>query len=265
MAFDLYITFSGLCLFAPGPDGTLQVLLPEIRGGGGATSHEPIIGSEVIYQPGAPGETDDLWHCRLGRGVVDLTDLKTSDSLKFDLSPASVVDIRRIADAPLKPTAARVQVLLKKGALCTDCDTVYGARWWMVYPFEFPKLMHMATKIHWKVSGITNKVGDGEGLRLSYPPVVGDECKLFTLRPDARKEIRIDIYNTPSDEHPGKPNPAEEEILPLGSAKHFRAYYDLFDKPKRRTVPKFWDKGTGLMLVKVGRRFNCILAAAIEP
>lgn len=265
MAFDLFITFAGLCLFRrpkKEEEKWIEVLLPPTgehehccKDASNPASkptvpgHFAKLGYHVRYDPGATGTPGNRFREFDFEGKhLDLGSLGNPETLNREFRQLDVVDITDVVTKPLNPGCAIGRVTIRAGSLCPGavCEHSRGARW------EFPDkkpAQHMSTLVTWRIRNVKETVQGGEGLELVVTDLKSrtpERCAI--LRP-VDGQIRIYLFHTPYDELPSQGVPpfqtwTQEEPDPT-KAEHFRAYYDLFPghKPAQGDVPVFVDEG----------------------
>lgn len=292
MAFDLYVTFSGLCLFWKRKESPLQILLPDATG----FDHRIVVGYHVRYDPRLTSASyarffehkiqEQGWELRLDR-------LQTLDEgIDVEMKEVSIVNIHKIVKKPPNLSNAYFRASVNRGALCkrNDCEHEMGAHWTLKESEEEEdRPERMATTIHWKIPNVSATVGNREGLTLQVcrrceQNDIEEKC-LANLYP-VNGQIRIYVFHTPRSEFPSATPENLEQVKPNHTVEHFRAYYKLFDgiNPKQKPVPKLksFEKlpRAGILKKKLrptieeatmitppyyyGRRFNCILASISE-
>lgn len=241
MAFDLFITFSGLCLFRHKKKDKLRVLLPETSG---CHRHYPVFGYHARYRPGAlstPGKR--FVEHPLGCGALLLDQFEADDDLDRSLGRTDVVDISAVARKPADPSRAFLQVVIGAGAVCPPsvCEQPRGARWKLGKHAGPEEGRHMATSLTWRIQHVRQQVGNYDGLTLNVPEHNGT-VKTVTLRPD-RGQIRVFVFHTMEDEQLSAGPPPFEQLCPNHPADHFSIYYGLFRRPVDTPIPHFVNDG----------------------
>src|SRR5688500_3470323 len=99
MAFDLYVTFAGLCLFTRRHSEPLRVLLP-----GPVPGHHAVVGCHARYADRSTNPAGDLWeHDLPANGRLLLNELRTGDPLDLSLAGLNVVDLFSLMQRPAEP------------------------------------------------------------------------------------------------------------------------------------------------------------------
>lgn len=260
MAFDLYITFSGLCLLARRKEEML-VLLPRTDG---CHKHWAVLGSDVRYQPDRTGEAvNGFVEHRLAEQQI-LLDLDTEHALDNHLHGFDIAEIPRTAGL-LRPDLSYLQFVLVDGAPCPLglCNQEKGAKW------EYRgKRQNLATELHWRIRDVTSDADGAEGL--SVRVATTDSRKYDVVLRPVNRQIRMYLFHTIADELPSNNPPAPNLLEPDSEAPHFCHYYDLFmggaecDPPRfapERVKSNRREKGEALFRhAHIGRRYSCVAA-----
>lgn len=270
MKFDLYVTFSGLCLLVRRPRSKeLLVLMPETSG---MHEHVAVLGSHKKHQPqvSVPPRVTMVEH-RLGKGEVGLDHVRTPDDLETSLAGRHVKDLTPCAGKRTKPASALVSIRVAAGAVSRNSDPGDMAEW-STDEGDGPRL---ATSITWKFSSVENTIGDGRpGLSVQIPDAATGRPKtveLLAVEVDDAFELKMYLHNVLPDELPSVPgNPPARPIEPGQDAPHFKHYFDLFDGAVGCKPPKFKKharKNLGRLIEERsfdGRRYTCIIASVEE-
>jgi hypothetical protein len=265
MAFDLYVTFAGLCLFKRKHNEPMRVLLPDA-----GMSHRAVVGWHVRYAV-RPDATARRFEERplVRSGELRLDSLTTDDRLNTSLSGLDIVEIFPLMQRPAKRNKALAEVVVGHGSACPPhiCEHFRGARWNLCWPHgEYEQ--HMATALTWRIAAVESRLAGSneEGIEL-VQHVGGATPKLGTLRP-INGQIRIFVFNVKPGELPSANPPEMETLRPGYPAEHFTAFYTLFDPPAPNCVPEFVDDGTPRELPFIGgvfgRLFTCMVASTDE-
>jgi hypothetical protein len=283
MAFDVHVTFVGLCLFVDrGPENPMEVLLPatgahaasppdphatsggdcpcSVHGHAGAaphadgthggTAHVHEHAAAVLYptaleEEEAGEDPPELRRFDLKGGVLDLSGLATYNR-HLHVYLRDVVDLTEVVKGRLADRdAAAGKVLIASGTSCPISLRPHfaGGRWKLG---NRPR-QHMSTRVHWIIPDVVETAGeDGEeGLALRILDAQGNVREaLPTLRP-FQNRIDLFVYHALEEEIPPfKANLAsDDEIRPGDRAEHFEAFYALFPGV-HPVVPAFVDRGT---------------------
>ncbi|HEY0019451.1 MAG TPA: hypothetical protein VGC13_24330 [Longimicrobium sp.] len=271
MAFDLYITFSGLCMLVRRPD-ELLVLLPHTHDGD--HKHVAVFGSHRRYQPEAAGGTPFVEH-ELGRGVVSLDDLDADSKLRTNLQGFEIADITGCVSPVQNPGAIFAQIVVNQGAPCPRevCEQHHGAYWNFRDPENHGsvKRQRLATALHWRIRDVREEVDGREGLMVRVTPSSGQPYDV-TLRPSGG-QLRMYVFHTLPDEKPSSGPPHPRPIKNGEKAPHFEHYFELFDgKPSEECLPEFAgdteearDGEKFMQFNFVGRRYSCVMATIDDP
>ncbi|HEU4455835.1 MAG TPA: hypothetical protein VFR81_22410 [Longimicrobium sp.] len=274
MAYDLFITFAGLCMFrrprveeeARGggsrEDRRVEVLLPptgahaECCGDGRSGDHGAAgervpghfarLGYHARYDPtvtSAPGKRFREFDFTGKR--LDLGSLGNPDSLNREFGHMDIVDLTDVVTGPLDPDCAIGQVIMKAGSLCPGavCDHSRGARWKLAKK----ETQHMATLVTWRIRRVRELVRGAEGLELKVADLKSGEKEVCGILRPVDGQIRIYVFHTPWDELPSQGVPPFQTWTSGGlkptEADHFKAYYELFPDHGDDAVPMFVDEG----------------------
>lgn len=272
MAFDLHITFAGMCLFVPdkknGQD-VMHVLLPSTEHGhGGGMSHHL---SQLLYKPEHdPGKSasealEKPMEVPLRDRLLDLTHLGDKSSyIPPDFS--GVVDLNEAAERKVDrafldevDTGGRVvtRVTLAAGSASIP-ERSKGGKWRLGHISK-----QMATGVEWTISDVQGDFLEleleGMNRDVNQPPHV---LRLEPVADGGKQVIHLWLYHSPESEIPGElppskiprtPNPGEK-------AEHFAAFYNLTGAPVPvfEEMPKRGKDAPALL----GDELNCIVATA---
>jgi hypothetical protein len=267
MAFDLFVTFAGMCLFKIKPDEPLlRVLLP-----GPVHNHHAIVGFHLKYAVQSTAHGNRFRERPLPRGGKLLLDrLVTDDTLEPNLDGYNVVNLTEVLGRPPEPDKAFCQVLLKHGSACPRalCEPADGAIW-KLEGSAGGKPQHMATSVTWCVSNVQNELGrtGEEGLDLLLE-VGGATQKLAELRPQGN-QIRLYVFHTHACELPSGNPPCIQRLRKGHKVEHFRDYYKLFPGDPPDAAPVFVNDGSKRALPfaearAFGRLFTCMVSQTNE-
>jgi hypothetical protein len=268
MPFNLYITLGGLCVLTDtGSD--LLVLLPDTRGHG--EPHVPVLGWDRRFQPDAPKPTCEkgLMEHMVNPGEITLHGLPSGPIKKPEFAKFDIVNLQTATRQPPNPANALIWMRISDGELATEVEKSDPARWF--WPPAKDNLL-MATFATWKVTGLTNKVGNEEGIQVSVNGVT------ITLRPqpddDGERLIGMYLFHVLRDERPCLRKPTNIQMKPGQKAPHFSAFYDLFDAPADNHSPEYCNDGSsricdeakgvlgGRAFISIGLRYTCIMGGA---
>ncbi|HEX2201672.1 MAG TPA: hypothetical protein VHG91_00165 [Longimicrobium sp.] len=257
--FDLYVTFSGLCLFAYRDKmDPLLVLLPPTgsngHGGHGHVDHHvAVFGSREVYQPGSEVQPVNRFveHV-LGGGEIVFDRLLTQAGFDPSLDGFDVLDLSDITDTPARPDFAFARLALTQGEVWRDGAHDRGGVWqveWDEVELETGSvrmstrriLQHMTARVTWKVPGLTNQVEIGgelvDGLSARFRTSAGSYRTVKLQARDGR--LRTYLFNVPGHEHLSLGRPGFTQLEPGTKAPHFEAFYALFHEPEAAPVPTF--------------------------
>jgi hypothetical protein len=276
MAFNLRITFSGLCLFVPQPagrgsnrgaTGRMHVLMPGMFGHEHAMDrHVPILSYDAGYLvQGGP---------TLGvPALAKLSGLALAPVAGEEASLAlcgHIVDLKEITRKPVDPDHLGADTKKKLVARVTlgagKLTRVSPGVCWEWRPGEFRPIAH---RVEWEIPGI-------EGDRLELVGDIlgggGTPKALGTLFPvDGR--INLEVLHDTAHELPPDPMPMHHSAPPMpgDSPKHFSAYYGVFGGPVPIVLPRYWGDlsdapaiANGCEVIPPdmgGRPYNCLVAA----
>lgn len=245
MAFDLYITFAGLCLFSRRKEAgkeVLYVLLPDVKhvhvNGQPMEPHRAVVGYHARYHHSTPspktlvpGKNPHFKEHNLNGHDLDLSGIESKDSLKPELDHMDVVRVPKITPNRPEPAKALSKVVLRAGRACPTelCEPNRGAQWELTWPEngnDVTICQYMATMVHWRICNVTSAEGKDEFTLRTSSKEGG--LNLATLRPDGRGRIRIYLFHTPKDELPSAGPPPFKKLKPEASMEHFEAYYSLY-------------------------------------
>lgn len=257
MAFDLYITISGLCLLARRSE-ELVVFLPRTHGN---CKHFAVLGSHARYQPDRPAEAvNGFVEHHLGEQSL-LLDFDTEHALDTHLGGYDIAELPK-AYGPLKPEERYLQLILSDGSACPEgiCRQEKGARW----RYQ-EKNQNLATEVHWRVRDVTSEAEGKEGINVRVISPM-NEAHEITFRP-VNRQLRIYLFHTVADELPSN-NPPAPKLLPVGEpAPHFSHYYSLLTQPECEPpilLPEEDEETTSprkmFLHGHVGRRYSCVVA-----
>lgn len=281
MAFDLYITFSGLCMLVRRKD-ELHVLLPRTHD---AHKHIAVIGSHRKYQPEVGGSSPFVEY-ELGAGPISLEDLETDQGFSARLDAFEIADMGGCVGDRRNPNAVYAQLVLNQGSPCplAVCENHGGAVW--KFKGEDRRL---STSLHWRIRDVQEDMDGREGLSVRVITAAGPSIDV-KLRP-VQGQIRMYLFHTLPDERPSSGPPQPKPIQAGTPAPHFGHYFDLFAPLAQlpaRCHPVFTsdreefvaelDAGSASVqpgspaarrrrLVQenfVGRRYSCVLATVAE-
>ncbi len=266
MAFDLFITFAGLCLFQRPKEGgeELKVFLPPTQGhehcckdASDPTSESTVpghfarLGYHVRYDPtltGGPGKR--FQEFEFAGKHLDLGSIGgRPKTLNREFRQLDVVDITDVVTEPLCPDRAIGGATIRSGSLCPGavCEHSRGARWEI--PGKKPT-QHMATLVTWRIRDVKKVMEGGEGLELVVTDLKGRNPERCAVLRPVDGQIRIYLFHTPHDELPSQGVPPFQTWNSKGpngeratEADHFRAYYSLFPGHDGDEVPEFVDEG----------------------
>jgi hypothetical protein len=284
MSFELRITFSGLCMFVPGKDaeaGRMHVLMPATgahdHGGHAAAGEQPVeqhvlrLAYDAVHEqtsPGAPTRKPVFVELAGSALSVPHDGRPSADPAV----PPSVVDLFRVTEDKIDPALVRgapaghVAARVSMGAGAVS-DVAEGAVWELDGRDE-----EMSHAVQWVVPEVP-----GDSLTWDVAGAGGRFRTLHPVRQGSRQVLELYIFNIPPRELPAEVPPMSGAIptLPPGyPAWHFLAYYDLFDHPKRRPVPRFKHgprgKASGLQSLRVGLQgvttYTCVPAqSGLKP
>lgn len=248
--FTLDITFSGLCLLVRQTTAKkLLILLPHAHSEGGEMpEHLMVLGAHGRYRPAGPFQRKGQFReYVLTDGDLAFVNWTPVPSAELAL-PASVADLTTLAEErPPLPEHARLRWPIPAGHLCAECARDEGAVW----RFAGSK-RRMATRLAWRIPGVTATVGGQPGLRIRFTTVDGGEQE-FVIRPAKEADpdnpgteiyrAALYLYHTPADELPSHAGHPSEQAEEDGDENHhFGAYYGLFipnlDEPLPVRVPE---------------------------
>lgn len=261
MAFDLFITISGLCLLVR-KEEELLVLLP-------ATSDDPkhkhhaVLGSHARYQPEEATAASVFVEHHLARQTISFDDFDTDHAFRADLEKLGIAKIPKKDVGTLTPAKSYLQFMLADGGPCPEnlCAHEKGGRW--LYKNVEQTL---ATALHWRIRDVNSDVDGREGLAIKVLSTMGERYTV-KMRP-VNRQIRMYLFHTPADELPSQ-NPPVPQHLPSGTpAPHFCHYFELFssgecDAPTLEPDVVSTSKGNVAKRYQhdhIGRRYSCLLA-----
>lgn len=233
MAFDLHITFGGMCLLVRDYQmERLCVLLPPVPPEMGhphtSTLHVKV-GGEV--------------KCVSLAGLhLDLSPLPTDDGLAFNF-PLNLVDLdyvtREAVARDLLGDLTSGSVLSTITLAAGSCGGVSrGARWCLgSRPPRF-----MATTVEWVIRSVDRAAVDGLA---EYTRCDASEL-IKTIESNHTPALHVGIFNTPKHDKPSELPPINRPLdrpAPGVEIRHFDAFYGLYKDPAGRPTPKFKDLG----------------------
>ena len=241
----LVIQFRCLCFFVRDLEkGRMHVLTPATCGceHGGVDRHAAFLvfpkeGGRLnaagnFKQDGEDGKADyvemDGWALTLG---------KARGRAVLGLKKAAL-DLNAVAQAAISPGLVRgrrdkritSRVTLRGGSMTS---TLAPGFW----NFNRKKQIPMARDVVWTIHNLPDAPLEVRRSRFAVgqrPNPKGDE-EVVTLLPNVRGEFRLEFHNSMLGDF-GKPLETRD---PDRAARHFKAYYTLYDRPRRRPIPKF--------------------------
>jgi hypothetical protein len=241
MAFDLYVTFAGLCLFKRRHDEPLRVLLP-----GPVPDHHAVVGCHARYAGTATNAAGDLWEHPIPQGgQIGLDEVRSTDALDRSLAGLHVVDLFALMQRPAERDRAFAEVVIGHGSACSPhpWERARGARWELAWPKGI-YWNHMATAVTWRIRDVQDRIETNEeGIELTVRMPSGARRTLATLRPRGG-HVSMYVFHAPRCELPsGDLGTCQENLAPGDGMPHFQAYYSLFDGESPACMPRFVDEG----------------------
>ena len=238
MSFDLSITFTGMCLFAPEPastgsTGRMHVLMPAM--GQGTDRHYPYLVYDVAYAVEGAKQLSRALHVEgLDEFELLLPGFTRPDGAPIDLSlPEEAYNLdqvfgaRRLSREWIRPSPN--ERLASRVPLVAGCITDYepGARWRLGFGGPVP----MSWKVRWTIRGIEGS--ELRGVRISRMDG-GGYRELPVLRP-IRETIHLYVFNAVCKDLPPQTSMQDPE---LGyAAHHFSGFYSLYYASENLPVP----------------------------
>jgi hypothetical protein len=267
MAFDLYITLGGLCLLTDA-GRELLVLLPDTSKHG--VPHFPVLGWERRFQPDAtssPCEKGFMEHA-VQPGWITLHGLPAGPIRTPNFAAFDIVNLHTATKQQPNPAKAVIGMRISDGELAADAVGSDPARWF--WPPAKDNLL-MATFVTWKVTGLTNRIGNDEGIQVAFNGTT------VTLRPQPQGEDRLIgmyLFHVLQDERPCLRKPTNVQLKPRQPAPHFSAFYDLFDTTADKHLPLYCNDGSSEVcdedkiafrakaFINIGLRYTCIIGGS---
>jgi hypothetical protein len=243
MPFDVKINFSGLCLFAPEPGGTvgpdrMHVLMPKVaHHTHGPDRHIPVVYFDVAHLSPTPMPLKNIFAQVLLRGhTMELGSGGATLALCSQMANLKEVTGRDakpnlFGSDPDKRLDSRVTL---SGGSMTAASEGYCWEW---DPGVVRRISH---QVEWTIPGLTT-------LPLQLEAIDAETTNARTLPPlypvagDAGDVIYLYIHHVPSAELPPDQDKGHE-LMPGQETPHFSAYYSLFGGPVPTRVPRYWSK-----------------------
>jgi len=247
MSKKLIIKFRCLCFFARDKAGKrMHVLAPATcgceDGGAGIEKHRAYL---VFPRDGGPLADDGTFMDGGAGGAVDYVDMEgwsltlpgtgTPATLGFD--PSTVVDLDAVTQDVLSPALvsgprdARIsaRVTLPSGRM----DTVEAPGIWK---FD-GQTMSMARDVIWVVDGLPDEplVVRRKRFEVGADPAAGAEEIVAQVEANVRGEFRLEFHHSMEGDF-GRPLQTRD---PGRAARHFKAFYALYDNPAHQPIPEF--------------------------
>lgn len=288
MAFNLRFTFAGMCLLVRDDDKQkLHVLMPPTGRNSHRSQHgidEHFVRLRYDIQHERPTENTNKY-----KGVARFTDIKMEHGL-IDLSGITgtpdlnyrpdIVDLQPVTNQPISRTLLEGHnpgdKVLSRVTLAAGSIGRYdrGGRWKLDENIPDKDAKYMAISVTWTIPGIDQEVLELEIKALNDEREPESERK--TLYPIGGT-IDLSVLHTPEPEL--RPCPPTGMPDKHQEAKHFKAYYDLFNLngSHSRPTPIFVDAGQPVEpedknrtvrgpVQILGSQVTCILATAeAEP
>jgi hypothetical protein len=235
-SFTLDITLSGLCLLVRRRKAKqLRVLLPQVHGhGDNVPRHVAVLGAHRRFRPDGPFTKKGRFHeSELSDGEL-VFEPASDHILELKFSPKlGDPEVANLSEVTLQnPVAkrARVQMTIRHGEICGDCDHDPGGTW----RFNGKK-QRMATRISWRIERAKSVIGSDRhlGVAITFKPHTGANQE-FTVDAvedpprSGRYRAAFYLYHTPPGELPSQEGHPEDGGE-VDRNHHFRAFFDLFD------------------------------------
>ncbi|HEX6368495.1 MAG TPA: hypothetical protein VF006_06175 [Longimicrobium sp.] len=244
MAFNLRITFSGLCLFVPeaptgGTTGRMHVLLPGMFGHHHAGADRHV--AALAYDAGALVQGGPaLGVTALARLTGYALSFGGGDSADLQLC-GHIPDLREITGQSVDPDHLAADTRKKLVSRVTlgagQITGVAPGVCWEWKPGEFRPIAH---QVRWEIPNV-----DADRLTVVGTPLGGGGASktLGTLFPtDGQLNLTVlheTVENLPPDPLPADHQPA---LMPGEHPRHFAAFYGLFGGPVPMRIPRYWGK-----------------------
>jgi hypothetical protein len=234
MSFDLRITFTGMCLFAPHPTtGRMHALLPSFQGAGNDPAHQhyPVLIYDVAYElPNSPQFLRRLACVPLDRTSLSLP--QPVGSTATLVLPDEVADLDRVVGQGSLPKRYLTsdpnpeldcRVTMSAGAVTDYKLGEYflfggGEARRMTWQLEWTIRGIQEDRLQWRLQALTSADPQPPGLETLYP--IGGV-------------IHIKIHNVTCQYLPKR---KVRELPGYKAAEHFEGYYELINKPSL-TIP----------------------------
>ena len=269
MPFDLNISFSGQCLFAPeavsGNTGRMHVLLPNPKDHKhGADRHVAVVGFDTAHLRGGDIGLD---------GTVAMMPLKGSTlawgdaAASLDFKDTKILNLKDVTGEQINPKYLSggpypelvARVTLGAGRFGQPAE---GAFWF----FKEEEPRELTHRVEWKIAdagdaSLTLHPLDFKGASATRPVI------LYPIPEGERQVIGLFVHHIPSSDLP--PDPEQHHEPEIGEeAPHFRTYYRLFDPPVRGHAPRYAGimaetaTPSGASVERGGSPFNCMVVGS---
>ena len=243
--FTLEITFRCMCCFVPDErTGSMHVLMPDIRGHEHAGHGDPSPIDPHVVRIIYPKEGGSLLNGKAEALAMEEWALELpGGGGRASLSlPTALVDLCPVA-GPVSPVLLgerRDPRVISRIALHAGGVTKHtsGAIW------SFNGLVReMAQEIIWTIPDL-----DGDRLtwrrtrlKTEGPPSAADVEELPAIFPAEDGVVRLQVHHVVASDFPRPDDTRRPEFSAANVAAHFAAHYSLFDHPRSRPHPVFFD------------------------